>query len=150
MGHTYCSLYEHIAFSTKERVKVLHSGIQPDLFAYMAGIVNNNECGPLIVGGHTDHVHLLVSVRSTTQASELVKEIKRASSIWLKTKDRMLSKFAWQTGYGVFSVSYSNLQTVRAYIARQAERHRKMPWDREFRALLVKHGIEFDERYYLD
>jgi hypothetical protein len=116
----------------------------------MAGIVNNQGGRSLVIGGHTDHVHLLLSVRATQVSSELVKEVKRASSIWLKTKGDELNDFAWQAGYGVFSVSYSKLKSVRAYIAGQAERHRKMTWDEEFRTLLVKHGIEFDKRYYLD
>jgi REP element-mobilizing transposase RayT len=116
----------------------------------MAGVVNNKGCRSLVIGGHTDHVHLLLSVRAAQVPSELVKEVKRASSIWLKTKGDELRNFAWQAGYGVFSVSYSKLENVRAYIAGQAEQHRQMTWDEEFRTLLVKHGIEFDERYYLD
>jgi putative transposase len=150
VGHTYCSLYQHIAFSTKRRAKVLSVSVQPRLFAYMAGVVNNKGCRSLVIGGHTDHVHLLLSVRAAQVPSELVKEVKRASSIWLKTKGDELRDFAWQAGYGVFSVSYSKLGNAKAYIAGQAERHRKMTWDEEFRTLLVKHGIEFDERYYLD
>jgi len=150
VGHTYCSLYQHIAFSTKGRRKLLGDAVRDELFAYMAGIVNNRDCRALIIGGHADHVHLLVSVRATTQPSELVKEVKRASSIWLKAKGDALSTFAWQTGYGVFSVSHSKVESVRQYIAGQPEHHRTMSWADEFRTLLVKHGVEFDERYYLD
>ena len=84
------------------------------------------------------------------ESPDLVKEIKRSSSRWLKTKGDELSDFAWQTGYGAFSVSYSNLDQVKEYIANQEEHHRTMTWDEEYQALLERHGITFDERFYLD
>ena len=150
MGHTYYAMYQHIAFSTKQRVHVLDANVQPDLYAYMAGTINNLGCTALLVGGHTDHVHALVSTSPSVLIKELVKETKRVSSIWLKTKGEILAGFAWQSGYGVFSVSHSRLDSLKEYIANQAEHHRKMTWEEEFRVLLVKHGIEFDERYFLD
>ena len=150
MGHTYYSVYEHIAFSTKHRAKTLDPGIQPELFAYLAGAIKNQECYALIVGGHLEHVHLLVRKSNTILTGQLVKEIKRTSSRWMKSKRPELRSFHWQSGYGAFSVSYSLLNGVKKYILQQAEHHKKMTWEEEFRRLLKKHGIQFDERFYLD
>jgi len=150
MGHTYYSVYEHIVFSTKHRMRVLSTEIQPELFAYLAGAVKNQGCKTLAVGGELEHVHLLVRKSNTLLTGDLVKEIKRTSSKWMKGKHITLRNFGWQTGYGAFSVSYSKLDDVNEYILKQAEHHAKSTWEEELRALLVKNGIEFDERYYLD
>ena len=150
MGHTYYAVYEHIAFSTKNRIECLTSDIQEELFPYLAKAVNEMGCQALLVGGHIQHVHLLVKKSSTLLTGDLVKEIKRPSSQWLKTKKSSLDHFAWQDGYGAFSVSYSNLDRVQRYIENQDEHHQKSSWEMEFRSLLVKHGMEFDEKYYLD
>ena len=103
----------------------------------------------VLVGGHRNHVHILLGLESTTAPAEVVKELKRASSIWLKTKGPALRDFAWQVGYGAFSVSHSNRDQVRAYIEAQAQHHAEMTWEEEYRSLLEKHGIEFDDRFYL-
>ena len=150
MGHTYYSVYEHIVFSTKHRMRVLSTEIQPELFAYLAGAVKNQGCKALVVGGELEHVHLLVRKSNTLLTGDLVKEIKRTSSKWIKGKHITLRNFGWQTGYGAFSVSYSKLDDVNEYILKQAEHHAKSTWEEELRALLVKNGIGFDERYYLD
>jgi putative transposase len=147
MGHTFYSVYEHIAFSTKHRRRMIDPTAQGDLFAYLAAAVRNQGCRAITVGGHVEHVHLLVLKSSTLLTGELVKEIKRTSSIWMKGK---VKGFSWQAGYGAFSVSSSNLPSVQRYILGQARRHRKMTWEEEYRLLLEKHGIQFDERYFLD
>ena len=111
MEHTYYSVYEHIVFSTKHRMRVLSTEIQPELFAYLAGGVKNQGCEVLVVGGELEHVHLLVRKSNTLLTGDLVKEIKRTSSKWMKGKHITLRNFGWQSGYGAFSVSYSRIRT---------------------------------------
>jgi REP element-mobilizing transposase RayT len=150
MGHTYYAVHEHIVFSTKHRQRILDKGIQAELFPYLAAAVRNQGCKCLIVGGRPEHVHILAGMSPTLLTAELVKEIKRTSSIWIKGKGDEYRQFNWQVGYGAFSVSYSNITGVRDYIANQDAHHHEMTWEQEFRGLLERHGIEFDERYYLD
>ena len=124
--------------------------IRASLHAYLGGISKKLDCPPIIVGGIEDHVHLLARFgRSITQA-EWVKELKRVSNQWLKQEAADLSDFEWQGGYADFSVSQSNLQQVKEYIAAQEQHHRKMSFQEELRALLRKHQAEWDERYIWD
>ena len=108
------------------------------------------DCQPVIVGGVEDHVHLLSALSRTCEVAELVKEVKRGSSLWLKTKTADLQDFAWQNGYGVFSIGFSQLGQVREYILGQEEHHRKTSFQDEFRLLLKRYEIPFDERYVWD
>jgi putative transposase len=150
MTHSYYASFEHIAFSTKSRIPCLDGRIRPTLFAYLAQGATNQDCPCIKVGGHLEHVHLLVAKSKSLLTGDLVKELKRFSCIWLKQQTADLKSFAWQEGYGAFSVSHSNLARVRTYIENQEEHHRKMTWEQEFRGLLVRHGIQFDERFFLD
>lgn len=147
MTHTYFAVYEHIVFSTKERRDCFTKELQGELFPYFAKAIENRGARAVVVGGHRNHVHLLIGMGKGVLTSDLVREIKRTSSIWLKGKG--VDDFAWQVGYGAFSVSYSNLDQVRAYIANQEEHHRVLTWEEEYRMLLERHGIVFDERFYL-
>jgi REP element-mobilizing transposase RayT len=97
-----------------------------------------------------DHIHILSTLSRTCEASEMVKEVKRGSSLWIKTKSSDLHGFAWQNGYGIFSVGFSQVETVRNYIASQEEHHRKVSFQDEFREFLKRYEIEFDERYVWD
>jgi putative transposase len=104
----------------------------------------------MIVGGCDDHVHALFALSKNHSIAEIVKEIKRTSSTWIKTVERRYSKFHWQAGYGAFSVSQSNLARVRRYIETQEQHHRRKTFQDEFRAFLKSYEIEFDERYVWD
>lgn len=117
---------------------------------YLGGILSNLDCQPIIVGGAEDHVHLLCALARTCTAAEMVKEVKRGSSIWIKTKSADLQHFGWQNGYGIFSIGFSQVPTLKAYIANQMEHHRRMSFQDEFRGLLQQYQIEFDERYAWD
>ncbi|HXU79718.1 MAG TPA: transposase [Methylomirabilota bacterium] len=118
------------------------------LFAwYLGGISKTLECLPIIVGGVEDHVHLLCRFGRTITQADWVKELKRVSNGWLKDQGGDYADFEWQNGYASFSVSQSNLEKVKRYIATQEEHHRKATFQDELRALLRKHGLEFDERY---
>ena len=102
------------------------------------------------MGGVADHAHILCSLSRTYSIAKILGEIKASSSKWVKTKGGILRKFIWQSGYGIFSVSQSQVEAVRQYIARQEEHHRKKTFQEEYRELLEKHQIEFDERYIWD
>jgi REP element-mobilizing transposase RayT len=116
----------------------------------MGGILANLDCQPLIVGGVADHVHLLSTLSRTCEAAEMVKEVKRGSSVWLKTQGADLAGFSWQNGYGVVSIGQSQVSAVRDYIRGQEEHHRMMSFQDEFRSILTRYEIEFDERYVWD
>ena len=150
MANSYYSVYEHIVFSTKERANVLTQEIRPQLFAYFAGALREQGCLPLIVGGMSNHVHMLVRKKSDLASSDLIRDIKRSSSKWLNSQRVAQGKFHWQDGYGAFSISHWDIQKIEIYIRNQETHHRRMSWEVEFRKLLIKHGVEFDEKYYLD
>ena len=151
MPQSLSAVYIHLVFSTKERRPFLRDKTTRDaLHAYLGGVSKTLECPPLIVGGVEDHVHLLCRFGRTITQAEWVKELKRVSNGWLKEQGRDYADFEWQGDYADFSVSQSNLESVKEYIAGQEEHHRKMTFQDELRALLRKHETEFDERYVWD
>jgi REP element-mobilizing transposase RayT len=121
--------------------------LRQEVNLYLGGILRRLDCQPIVVGGTEDHVHLLGSLARTCDPARMVKELKRASSVWLKTKHPDLHDFAWQHGYGIFSIGYSQIESVRSYIAKQEEHHRRVTFQDEFRQLLQRYEVEFDERY---
>jgi putative transposase len=151
MSQSLAKILVHTVFSTKERKAFLKDhDLRTELHAYIGGVLKNHDCQPIIVGGVADHVHLLFALARTRTAADIVKETKRASSLWIKTRNPELRAFAWQSGYGVFSIGASQIETVREYIARQEEHHGLMSFQEEFRLLLTHYEIAFDERYVWD
>src|SRR5262245_59119810 len=151
MSQSLSRIYLHIVFSTKGRRQYFQDAdLRTELHNYLGGTCRNLECPSLCVGGVDDHVHILCRLSRTFTVAELVRELKRESSKWLKTKSTELLDFHWQDGYGAFSVSHSNVETVRKYIAQQAKHHRSETFQDEFRHLLRLHEIEWDERYVWD
>ena len=151
MGQSLVEIYVHIVFSTKHRRPFLtDSEFRAKTHAYLAGILRNSDCPALVVGGVEDHVHLLCRLGKQITISDLLRELKRDSSKWVKTKSPQLAEFYWQSGYGAFSVSPSHVEILRDYIANQEEHHRTESFQDEFRRLLTKYGIEWDERYVWD
>jgi putative transposase len=151
MPQSLAKILVHTVFSTKERRPFLRdNSLREELHRYLGGILAKHECQPLIVGGVADHVHLLSTLSRTHTAAEVMKEVKRGSSLWLKTRRPDLQEFAWQNGYGIFSIGASQVETVQRYIAGQEEHHRRVSFQDEFRLLLRRYGIEFDERYVWD
>ena len=151
MAQSLAKILLHLVFSTKERRPSLSDqSLREELHRYLGGILTNLECQPIIVGGVEDHVHLLFAHSRTATVADVVKELKRCSTVWLKTKAPALSEFTWQGGYGVFSIGQSQVEDVRAYIAGQEEHHRKISFQEEFRRLLQRYEIAFDERYVWD
>jgi putative transposase len=148
MPQSLSNLLVHLVFSTKGRAPVLTTEIRRELHPYLAAVARNNGCPSLQVGGVDDHVHLLLALSRTLTIAQLVEHLKTGSSKWLKTKG--LDGFAWQGGYGAFSVSANDSAAVVAYIAGQEEHHRRYSFQEEFRSLMAEAGIEFDERYVWD
>lgn len=151
MAQSLARIILPIIFSTKNREPFLaDTTIRSVMHAYIAGICDRCESHAHLVGGVADHAHILCSLSRNITVADLVKEIKKDSSKWVKGKDSRLTKFHWQSGYGAFSVSQSHLSQVRAYIADQEEHHRHRTFQEEFREFLRRYEIEFDERYVWD
>ena len=140
----------HVVFSTKYRVDSIVPEIENDLFGYVHGIVENNKSRLIAANGTANHVHLLISLGKTVDISQLIGDIKRDSSKWIKTKDAQFADFYWQEGYGAFSVGQTEDETVVKYIQNQKEHHKNKDYKTEFRGFLKKYNVEFDERYVWD
>ena len=150
MPQSLSYLLTHIVFSTKDRAPVLDVTVRPALHAYLATVARNVDCECFRVGGVSDHVHLAVRLSRTQTTAKLIEELKTSSSKWLKPQSPALATFAWQRGYGVFSVGPSDLNALLHYIDTQEEHHRTRTFQDEYRAFLKKYGIEYDERYLWD
>ena len=147
MSHTYSNLLVHIIFSTQERHPTIAAEIQPDLFAYIGGIVHGLHGRPLVVGGTNDHVHVLMRLPQDASVADVVRVLKTNSSRWIHEKWPERAAFSWQTGYAAFSVNESNVAIITKYITEQPTHHRRRSFQEEFVAFLKKNGIEYDERY---
>lgn len=150
MSQSLSKIAVHLVFTTKNRQPLLHDDIRDELHRYMAGILAAMESPAIAIGSVADHVHVLCLLSRNVAVAKLVEHVKKGTSKWLKTKGDTLAGFYWQSGYGVFSVSESNIEQVKAYIAGQAEHHRKTTFQDEYRAFLRKHNVEYDERYVWD
>ena len=147
MAQTLVSLMVHIIFSTKDREKFITPEIEPELFAYIGGILKNHESRLLDAGGTSDHVHLLVSQSKNLSLSALMKDVKKDSSLWIKTKASRFRNFHWQDGYGAFSIGQSDIFQLKKYIGGQKEHHRRRTFKEELIAFLDEYGMTYDERY---
>ena len=145
MSHTYISDLIHCVFSTKERRNLIRPEIQSDLWAFLGGIARKNGFKALIVGGTENHVHVLLSLPAQMPLAKAMQLIKGASSHWMN--ENHTKGFAWQQGYGAFTVGISQKDDTIAYIQSQAEHHRKRSFEEEFVAFLKKHHVEYDPRY---
>ena len=150
MPQSLANVIVHLVFSTKDRCACLGPSLRPALHAYLATVARNAGCDCPRVGGVADHVHLAVRLSRTVTIAALVEELKTTSSKWLKAQAPELAGFAWQRGYGAFSVGPTDLDALLAYIDNQEEHHRTKTFQDEYRIFLAKHGVEFDERYVWD
>jgi putative transposase len=148
MAQTCGNIVVHLIFSTELRQPLICADIRSDLFAYLGGIVRELRGTALIVGGTCDHVHMLIRIRPAQSIAEIARIVKTNSSGWIRKKDH--TEFAWQAGYGVFSVSESSVPAVTKYIATQEEHHKKRSFQEEFVAFLKKNKIAYDDRYIWD
>lgn len=149
MPQSLAKVAVHLVYSTKHRAAYLtQPELRSELYAYKASILKNNVDSPtILIGGMPDHVHILCLLSRKYAIKDIVEEAKTESTKWLKRQSPSLADFHWQSGYGIFSVSESNIEQVKLYIANQEEHHRQMSFQEEFRLLCQRHGIHLDERY---
>ena len=151
MAQSLAKILIPTVFSTKERRPFLQDEkLRLEMHHYLGGILSHWDCQPILVGGVADHVHLLSTLSRTCQPAEIVKEVKRGSSLWIKEREPALKDFAWQNGYGMFSIGFSQIEPVQKYIADQEPHHRKISFQDEFRSLLKRYAVEYDECYVWD
>ena len=145
MAHTYVSGLVHCVFSTKLRRNLIKPEFQSDLWSFLGGIARKNKCKALMVGGTANHVHILLSLSADMSLAKAMQLIKGASSRWMN--ETHMRDFAWQEGYGAFSIGKSQVEPTIKYIQSQREHHRKTTFQEEFLAILAKHEIEYDPRF---
>jgi putative transposase len=151
MPQSLAKVLVHIIFSTKSRFPFLSDiTIRSEMHAYLGGTCNNLESPVIIVGGISEHVHILCRLSRSISIAKLIGELKRESSKWIKTKGGILTKFSWQNGHGIFSVSESNVEQVREYILNQEKHQRKKNFQDEYRTFLNKYRVEYNEKYVWD
>ncbi len=151
MPQSLVQIYVHIVYSTKHRTPFLKDNdLRGRTHRYLAGICKNLKCPALIVGGAEDHVHILCRFGKTVEVADLIRDMKRDCSKWVKTEQSRLGGFHWQRGYGAFSISPSHVDALKKYIADQEEHHRRETFQDEFRRLCQKYGLKLDERYVWD
>src|SRR5687768_563257 len=142
MPQSLANLYVHLIFSTKERFSFLSPKVRPDLHAYMATVLANLNSPAVLINSVADNVHILFNMGRTVTLAQVVEDVKKSSSKWIKTQDPEFGQFAWQAGYGGFSVSESNVPKVANYIRGQEEHHRVRTFQEEYRGFLAKHKIQ--------
>ena len=147
MGSTLTNLAYHVIFSTKNREPLIVPQIRDELFRYMGGIVKGEGGILLQIGGMPDHVHMVIKLKPAHRLSETMQQVKGSSSKWVNEQKRLSGRFAWQTGYGAFTVSESQIPAVIQYVKEQEKHHRKRSFKDEFIQILERHGVEYDERY---
>jgi REP element-mobilizing transposase RayT len=150
MAQSLAKIYIHAIFSTKNREPVLADEWRDELLHVLGGSANNTGCQSLIVGGVADHVHMLFQLARTITIADAMKSVKSSSSAWVNQTQGLPGPFHWQGGYAAFSVSQSQVETVREYIRKQPEHHAQKSFQDELREWLRRYGIEWDERFVWD
>ena len=147
MSQSLSKLYTHIVFHTKYNQDVIKADIEKELFAYFGGILKENKSVPIAINGIENHVHILCIMSKNIALADLLEELKRNSSRWIKTKGIEYSDFAWQGGYGGFSVSQSKVEVVKRYIENQKNHHKTETVKEEYLRFLKEYGIDYNEDY---
>lgn len=150
MGQSLVKNYVHIVFSTKHRQPFIKREFEDELFAYLGGTCNELACHVIIVGGYKDHVHILCRLSQKIALMTLIQKIKANSSKWMKSRDDSLKNFFWQNGYGAFSVSPDRVDKIKRYIEYQFEHHTNKNFKEEYRGILEKYKVHYDEAYVWD
>lgn len=150
MPQSLAQILVHVVFSTKDREPILANTIHAQLHTYIGGIIAHHHGTLLKAGSVADHIHLLLAHPRTTAPAELIQDVKTGSSKWIKSRGAPYRRFHWQAGYGIFSVSASHRRVVESYLERQAEHHRKISFQDEYRTLLRQYDVEWDENYVWD
>ena len=150
MANTYSSLFYHIVFSTKHRQSFIHQDIENRVWAYLGGIARKHKLTAIQIGGIENHVHALIMSMPSVAPSQIAQYLKGDSSKWIHGQFADLKNFAWQDGYGAFSVSKSKVGNVVEYIKNQRRHHEKVNFEDEYFQLMKLHEIDFDEKYLFD
>jgi REP element-mobilizing transposase RayT len=147
MSQSLSKLYTHIVFHTKHNQDLIKTDVEIELYAYMGGVLKENKCVPIAINGIENHIHVLCIQSKNIALSDLLEELKRNSSRWIKTKGSNYVDFAWQGGYGGFSVSQSKVEVVKRYIENQKEHHKTESVKDEYLKFLKEYGIDYNEDY---
>ena len=147
MPHSFCKIYTHSIFSTKDRQRWLDESVRSRVHGYLATIARKLGCSYVVVGGVEDHVHILTEISKNVNLANMVGRMKEGSSKFIKTLGAEYEKFYWQSGYSVFSLGPTRVDDVKSYIERQVEHHRRQTFKEEYLAFLKRYGIEYDKRY---
>ncbi len=150
MGHTFSHVLLHVIFSTKNRMRLIQPDFRQRLYEYLAGIARDEFGAARKIGGTDDHLHGLISLRTDVSIAEALRKWKSLSSLWVHREFPNHQDFAWQSGYGVFSVSESNAPAVIQYIETQVEHHAEMTFEQEFIGFLKRHNVQYDPRHIFD
>lgn len=150
MASSFTNLLYHVVFSTRHRQPLITPSLQPDLYAYIGGIVRNHEGILLEAGGIADHIHLLAKLSPKLAVVDVLRDLKAGSSKWVNERSESSLRFEWQTGYAAFTVSCSQVETVRRYLQNQEEHHRTRSFKDEYLTLLKRHEIQYEERYVFE
>ena len=147
MSQSFVQFYSHIVFHTKNNKNLIQEDIEDELNSYIGGILKNLKSMPIRIGGISDHLHVLCTLPKTMTLADLVEEVKKSSSKWIKSKGEKYRNFYWQDGYGGFSVSSFHVEILKNYISNQKQHHQKISFLEEYKKLLDEYGIEYDEKY---
>ncbi len=150
MPQSLSNILVHIVFSTKNRGNFLDCSITSELYSYIAQICKTNNSPIKQIGGTENHIHILVALSRTITVSKLIADIKANSSRWLKNKENKLKNFAWQNGYGVFSIGQSGFLHCVSYIKNQKKHHKTLSFEEELKLFFKKYSVTYDERYFLN
>ncbi|KEO71604.1 IS200/IS605 family transposase [Anditalea andensis] len=150
MSGTFSQIYIQIIFAVKERRSLIAPDFEEDLYKYITGIIKHKDQKLLAINGMPDHIHILIGMKPTCCLSDLVREIKKSSNVFIRESKQSRYKFDWQSGYGAFSYSHSSLNNVITYINNQKIHHQKLTFRDEYIAFLKKFDIEFKNEYLFE
>ena len=148
--NSFSRLYAHIVFSPKGRTSLLTDSIRENIHRYIYGIIVGKKCHPIAINGPKDHIHILINYPPTLNLSDLIRDIKRSSSLFINDTRKSFIKFGWQEGFGAFSVGYRELDIVKNYILDQNEHHKKNNFKEEYFRILEDEGIQFEKDYVFE
>ncbi len=149
MANTYTQIYLHIVFAVQNRISLIHPQWKNDLYKYITGIIQNNGHKLIAINGVSNHLHIAVGYKPNQLIPDLLQDIKANSSKWINEKRFIKGKFNWQSGYGAFSFSHSQIDAVIKYINNQEQHHKKITFNEEYMEMLKKYNVQFDEKYIL-
>ena len=150
MANTYTQIFIHTIFAVKKRAIHIKPEWENDLYSYMTGIVKKNNHKLICINGMSDHVHMLISLNSSFPLANLIRDIKQFSTLWINKRDDVINKFSWQSGYGAFSYSKSQVPSVINYIKNQKLHHAKYNFIDEYKYFLTKFAVDYDEKYIFE